>query len=136
MPQEMVDQVRNSLRWAELEAMAPTLAYDSEIMGDSAGGTVPAELTGCVSTETLVLVGGASPAWTIDIGRQVADAMPNGSTVSWKARSTSCLPRCSCRCWQSSSPDATNLIDGGDLVCCSGTKSVTFQGTEGGVRPG
>jgi hypothetical protein len=83
-----------------------------------------------------VLVGGASPAWTIDIGRQVADAMPNGSTVSWKARSTSCLPRCSCRCWQSSSPDATNLIDGGDLVCCSGTKSVTFQGTEGGVRPG
>jgi hypothetical protein len=83
-----------------------------------------------------VLVGGASPAWTIDIGRQVADAMPNGSTVSWKARSTSCLPRCSCRCWQSSSPDATNLIDGGDLVCCSRTKSVTFQGTEGGVRPG
>jgi hypothetical protein len=25
-----------------------------------------------------VLVGGSSPAWTIDIGRQVADTLPNG----------------------------------------------------------
>ena len=78
MPTEMVGGMRQTPRWAELEAMAPTLAYDSEIMGDSAGGTVPAELAGRVSTETLVLVGGASPAWTIDIGRQVADALPNG----------------------------------------------------------
>jgi hypothetical protein len=50
----------------------------SEIMDDSAGATVPAELAGRVSTRTLVLVGGASPAWTIDIGRQVADALPKG----------------------------------------------------------
>jgi pimeloyl-ACP methyl ester carboxylesterase len=78
MPPEMVGGMRQTPRWAELEAMAPTLAYDSEIMGDSAGGTVPAELAGRVSTETLVLVGGSSPAWTIDIGRQVADALPNG----------------------------------------------------------
>jgi pimeloyl-ACP methyl ester carboxylesterase len=78
MPREMVGGMRQTPRWAELEAMAPTLAYDSEIMGDSAGGTVPAELAGRVSTETLVLVGGSSPAWTIDIGRQVADALPNG----------------------------------------------------------
>jgi pimeloyl-ACP methyl ester carboxylesterase len=78
MPREMVGGMRQTPRWAELEAMAPTLAYDSEIMGDSAGGTLPAELTGRVSTETLVLVGGASPGWTIDIGRQVADALPNG----------------------------------------------------------
>ena len=62
-----------------MEAMAPTLAYDSEIMGDgSRGGTIPADLLGRVTTPTLVLVGGASPAWMIDIGRQIADAMPNG----------------------------------------------------------
>jgi pimeloyl-ACP methyl ester carboxylesterase len=78
MPPEMVGGMRQTPRWAELEAMAPTLAYDSEIMCDSAGGTVPAELAGRVSIETLVLVGGSSPAWTIDIGRQVADALPNG----------------------------------------------------------
>ncbi len=78
MPQEMVDGMHQTPRWTELEAMAPTLAYDSEIMGDSTGGTVPTDLVGRVTTETLVLVGGASPAWMIDVGRQVADALPNG----------------------------------------------------------
>jgi hypothetical protein len=79
MPQEAVEGMRHTPRWAGLEAMAPTLAYDSEIMGDSStGGTLPTDLVGRVTTESLVLVGGASPAWMIDIGRQVADALPNG----------------------------------------------------------
>ena len=79
MLQEMVEGMRQTPRWAELEAMAPTLAYDSEIMGDlSTGGTVPTELVERVSPESLVLVGGASPAWMIDVGRRVADALPNG----------------------------------------------------------
>jgi pimeloyl-ACP methyl ester carboxylesterase len=79
MAQEMVDQVRNSPRWAELEAMAPTMAYDSEVMGDiSRGGTIPADLLDAVTIPTLVLVGGASPAWMIDVGRQLADALSNG----------------------------------------------------------
>src|SRR5918993_5603294 len=37
MPQEMVEGIRHSPAWAGLEAMAPTLAYDSEVMGTSAG---------------------------------------------------------------------------------------------------
>jgi hypothetical protein len=78
MPQEMVEAMRHTPRWAELEAMAPTMVYDSEIMGDvSTGGAVPTDLAGRVRTETLVLVGGASPAWMIDVGRQVAHALPN-----------------------------------------------------------
>ena len=79
MPQEMVAEMRQTPRWAELEAMAPTIVYDSEIMGDiSTGGTVPTGLLGRVTTESLVLVGGASPEWMIAVGRQVADALPNG----------------------------------------------------------
>src|ERR671911_2598082 len=79
MLQEMIDQMRHTPRWTELEAMAPTMAYDSAVMGDiSRGGTVPTDLAGRVTTETLVLVGGASPAWMIDGGRQVANALPNG----------------------------------------------------------
>lgn len=71
--------MRHTPRWAELEAMASTLAYDSEIMGDlGAGGTVPRELVGRVTNESLVVVGGASPAWMIDVSRQVAAALPNG----------------------------------------------------------
>ncbi|MEJ7632176.1 MAG: alpha/beta hydrolase [Rubrobacteraceae bacterium] len=79
MPREMVGEMRPTPRWAELEAIAPTLAYDSEVMGDiSRGGTVPFDLAGGVTVPALVLCGGASPAWMIDIGRQVADALPNG----------------------------------------------------------
>jgi len=62
-----------------MEAIAPTLAYDSEIMGDiKRGGTVPAELVGAVTIPALVLCGGASPAWMIDVGMQVADGLPEG----------------------------------------------------------
>jgi pimeloyl-ACP methyl ester carboxylesterase len=79
MLREMVAEMRQTPRWAELEAMAHTIVYDSEIMGDiSTGGTVPADLLGRVTTESLVLVGGASPEWMIAVGRQVADALPNG----------------------------------------------------------
>ena len=76
MPQEMVKGMRHTPRWTELEAMAPTLAYDSEIMGDSS--TVPTDLVARVAAESLVLVGGASPEWMSDVGKQVADALPNG----------------------------------------------------------
>lgn len=79
MPAEMVGQMRNEPWWAGLEAMAPTIAYDSEVMGDiSRGGTVPIHLVGGVTIPALVLCGEASPAWMIDVGRQVADIMPNG----------------------------------------------------------
>ena len=62
-----------------MEAIVPTHAYDSEIMGGSTrGGTIPVDLVGGVTLPTLVLCGGASPAWTIDTTRQIVDTMPNG----------------------------------------------------------
>jgi pimeloyl-ACP methyl ester carboxylesterase len=62
MPREMVGGMRRSPRWAGLETIAPTLAYDSEVMGDiSRGGTIPADLVGGVTVPALVLCGGASP---------------------------------------------------------------------------
>jgi pimeloyl-ACP methyl ester carboxylesterase len=79
MPQEMIDGLRQSPRWAELEALAPTLAYDSEVMGDrSSGGAVPRDLLPRVAPDALVLVGEQSPAFMIDVGRHIADAMPHG----------------------------------------------------------
>lgn len=79
MTREMVGQMRNEPWWAGMEEIAPTLAYDSEVMGDiSGGGTIPADVVVKVTIPALVLCGGASPAWMIDIGKQIADAMPNG----------------------------------------------------------
>lgn len=79
MPQEMVEGMRKEPWWAGMEKVAPTLAYDSEIMDDiSRDGTIPTHLLGTVPSPTLVLCGGASPEWMIDVGRQVADGLPDG----------------------------------------------------------
>ncbi len=58
---------------------APTLAYDSEVMGDiGRDGTVPVDQASRVTVPALVLTGGADYPWMIDVGRRLADAMPNG----------------------------------------------------------
>jgi pimeloyl-ACP methyl ester carboxylesterase len=76
---ELVGRMRNEPWWPGMEASAPTLLYDSEVMGDvSRGGAVPFELVGVVAIPTLVLLGGANPDWMVDIGRQIAEVMPNG----------------------------------------------------------
>jgi pimeloyl-ACP methyl ester carboxylesterase len=79
MPQEMVEGMRRSPRWAGLEAIAPTLAYDSEVMGDiGSDGTIPVDQASSVRVPAFVLTGGADYAWMTDVGRRLADAMPNG----------------------------------------------------------
>jgi len=80
MPQEMVEGMRQTPRWAQLEAMAPTLGYDSQIMGDIArdGTTVPVDQAGRVTVPALVLTGGADYPWMTEVGRRLADAIPNG----------------------------------------------------------
>ena len=78
MPGEMIGEMRRGPGWADLEALAPTLAYDSEVMGDVAtGGVMPTELAARVTAPTLVIAGGAGPEWMVDVARQVADAMKN-----------------------------------------------------------
>src|SRR5918992_2155148 len=79
MSQEMVEGMRRSPRWGGLEAMAPTLAYDSEVMGDiGRDGTIPVDKASRVRVPALVLTGGADYPWMTDVGRRLADAMPNG----------------------------------------------------------
>jgi pimeloyl-ACP methyl ester carboxylesterase len=80
MPAEMVAEMRNGdPSWPALEALAPTLAYDSEVMGDErTGAALPLDLAARTKARTLVLVGGASSDWMIDVGRQLAAAIPEG----------------------------------------------------------
>jgi pimeloyl-ACP methyl ester carboxylesterase len=79
MPQEMIEGIRHTPRWAELEAMAPTLAYDSEVMGDvGKEGTIPVEQASRVTVPALVFTGGADYPWMIEVGRRLAEAMPDG----------------------------------------------------------
>lgn len=78
MPPEMVEPMRAEPWWPAMAAMAPTIAYDSAVMGDSRGGGVPVELLRAVTAPTLVLAGGESAAGMIEIGRQMAEGLPNG----------------------------------------------------------
>lgn len=79
MPEEMVRQARQAPMWPALEALAPTLAYDSAVMDDAGGGALPADLIGRVAVPALVVAGGESPAWMRDTARRVAGLLPAGA---------------------------------------------------------
>ncbi|WP_433167034.1 alpha/beta fold hydrolase [Kribbella sp. CA-247076] len=79
MPAELVEESRTAPWWAALEAMAPTMSYDSEVMGDLDGGGVPLEMVASVTVPALVLCGGASPDWMLSVARQLSDALPAGT---------------------------------------------------------
>ena len=67
MPPTMVEQMRGSPNWSAMEAVAPTLGYDSAAMGDRDGGLVPTEEIARIDVPTLVLVGGADHSFMIDV---------------------------------------------------------------------
>jgi len=67
VPEPMIDGMRHAPMWPAMEAVAPTLAYDAAIMGDS---TV-AVLDTTIKIPTLVLDGSETGDWT----RQMAEAL-------------------------------------------------------------
>jgi pimeloyl-ACP methyl ester carboxylesterase len=80
MPDEVIDGMRGTPRWSELVALAPTLAYDSAVMGDiESGGAVPADVAARARRPGLVLVGGASPPFMMEVSLRLADLLPEGS---------------------------------------------------------
>lgn len=79
MPAELVGQMRHAPMWPALEALAPTLAYDSAVMDDAAGGVLPAATAAAVTAPALVLAGGASPAWMRDAASRLAGLLPAGT---------------------------------------------------------
>ncbi len=79
MPDDVIDGMRGTDRWAELTALAPTLAYDSAVMGDiESGGAVPEDVADRVTRPGLVLVGGGSPPFMMEVGRRLAHLLPEG----------------------------------------------------------
>lgn len=78
MPPEMVDELSND---PKMLAVAPTMAYDFEVMGDVAGGTIPEDLVGAIGVPTLVIAGGASPEFFQDTAVRITELLPNGKHV-------------------------------------------------------
>ena len=79
MPENMIAEMRESARWQGLIALAPTLAYDSAVMGDiDHGGAIPEDLAARATRPGLVLVGSESPPFMMDVSRRLADLLPAG----------------------------------------------------------
>lgn len=72
---KQIQAMRRMPMWRGLEAMAPTLAYDSEVMGK--GHALPAPLLKRISTPTLVMHGGAGAPSMRDAAQAISEAIPN-----------------------------------------------------------
>ncbi len=74
IPQQVIDGMRGSPGWPRIEAIAPTLAYDDELL---AGGRVPREIAAQITAPALLLSGSASPDSLQQAAAATADALPN-----------------------------------------------------------
>ena len=73
MPAQAIDGIRTQPAWTMLEAVAPTLAYDDDVL---AGGLVPRDLAATITVPALVAAGGASPDGLQQAAKATADALP------------------------------------------------------------
>ena len=73
LPEDMIAGMRQSPYWMLGESLAPTLAYDAAVMGDSA---VPVERYGQINVPTLVLAGSESPEFMRTAATRAAAAIP------------------------------------------------------------
>jgi alpha-beta hydrolase superfamily lysophospholipase len=73
IPPEFVAQMRQSPYWSAQEALAHTLLYEADVMGDY---SFPADRVRSVAVPSLVLDGGTTP-WITNSAETVAKGLPN-----------------------------------------------------------
>ena len=73
LPDEMIAGIRQSPYWELGERIAPTLAYDAAVLGDT---RVPVERYARIDVPTLVLAGSESPDFLRAAAAEVAAAIP------------------------------------------------------------
>ena len=74
LPETMITGMRNAPIWPDMEAVAPTLAYDAAVMGD---GLVPTGVVASITAPTQVLDGGDTGAWAASAAQALSAALPN-----------------------------------------------------------
>jgi pimeloyl-ACP methyl ester carboxylesterase len=79
MPGEVVARLRQAPFRPGLEAIAHTLAYDAEIIGDLA---LPADLLAAIKAPALVIDGEQSPPLMRNAAQAVADGLPDGRRLT------------------------------------------------------
>ncbi len=84
MPDEAIAQMRGSPMWPALEAAAPTISYDDQVMGD---GTVPRERARRIGVPTLLIDGSETSEELRRATMEVADAIPNAQRRTLEGQS-------------------------------------------------
>lgn len=83
LPVAAVEDMRRAPMWSTLEALAHTLRYDVAILGDMMQGrALPAGRWNAVKMPTLVIDGGASPAWMHTAVQMLVSVLPNAQRVT------------------------------------------------------
>ena len=72
---KQIQAMKKMPMWKGLEKLAPTLVYDSEVLG--AGHALPTALLSRVRTRTLVMHGGSGSPAMREAARAISDAIPN-----------------------------------------------------------
>lgn len=81
MPTEFVEPMRAEPFWGGMEQLAPTLAYDAAVMGQTMSGDSAAlRPYASVTVPTLVMYGGKSDAWMAAAADAIAGVVPGAST--------------------------------------------------------
>ncbi|TDB92548.1 alpha/beta hydrolase [Actinomadura sp. 7K534] len=76
MPPEMAEGMAAD---PDMQAVAPTMPYDFEVMGDTArGGAIPEDLARAITVPTLLIAGSASPPFFRDAATRLTALLPNG----------------------------------------------------------
>lgn len=89
-PAEAIAGMRQTPIWSLFEVVAPTLAYDNDIMGD---GAVPAQRLAAIRVPTLVMAGGLSPAFMQDAAQTVAHALLNAQLRTLEGQTHDVAPQ-------------------------------------------
>lgn len=90
MPAEVVDMMTAD---PDVLAVAPTMPHDFAVMGDaSRGGTIPEALVRAIGIPTLVIAGGASPAFFRDTAERLVKLLPDGQHVLLEGQDHAAAP--------------------------------------------
>jgi len=78
MPADKVSGMRAQPFWPRVEAVAHTLVYDAMIMdGTMQGNPLPLDRWAAITIPTLVIYGGAGPAWSRNAAEALIELLPH-----------------------------------------------------------
>jgi len=88
---KQIRAMRRMPMWRGLEAMAPTLAYESEVLGE--GHSLPTALLASITSPTLVMHGGAGAPSMRNTAQAISEAIPNAQLITLAGQTHGVRPK-------------------------------------------